>query len=59
MGKILPSEIILLVENEGRFTVETVNNYKSISCNGLHEAMHEYENIVCKETAKDRTRGLL
>jgi hypothetical protein len=59
MGKILPSEIILLIENEGRFTVETINDYKAISCNNLRDAMYQYENIVSKETDKDRTRGLL
>jgi hypothetical protein len=59
MGKILPSEIILLIENEGRFTIETVNNYQSISCNSIKEARRHYESIVCKETAKDRKRGLL
>jgi hypothetical protein len=59
MGKILPSEIILLIENEGRFTIETVNNYQSISCNSLHEARQQYESIVHKETIKDRERGLL
>ena len=58
-GKILPSEIVLLTENDGRFTVETVNNYQSISCNSIKEAMHEYESIVCKEAAKDRKKGLL
>jgi hypothetical protein len=59
MGKILPSEIILLTENEGRFTIETVNNYKSISCGNLHEARRQYESIVSKEAARDRERGLL
>jgi hypothetical protein len=58
-GKILPSEVILLTENDGRFTVETVNNYQSISCSNIKEAMHAYESIVCKEAAKDRKKGLL
>jgi hypothetical protein len=59
MGKILSSEIVLLTENKGRFAVETVNNYRSISCNSLREAMNQYESIVLKETEKDRKRGRL
>jgi hypothetical protein len=58
-GKILPSEIVLLTEDNGRLTVETVNNYQSISCSNIKEAMHAYESIVCKEAAKDRKKGLL
>lgn len=58
-GKILPSEIVLLTENDGRFTIETVNNYKSVSCNNIKEAIYQYESIVCKEAAKDRKKGLL
>jgi hypothetical protein len=58
-GKILPSEVILLTENDGRFTIETINNYQSISCNNIKEAMREYENVVYKEAAKDKKRGLL
>lgn len=59
MGTILPSEIVLLTENKGKFTVETVNNYRSISCGSLKEAMNQYESIVYKETEKDRKRGRL
>ena len=59
MGKVLPSEIVLLTENNGRFTVETVNNYRSISCNNLRDAINQYDSIVLKETERDRKRGRL
>ena len=58
-GKILPSEVVLLTEDNGRFTIETINNYQSIACDNIKEAMHAYESIVCKEVAKDRKKGLL
>jgi hypothetical protein len=59
MGKILPSEIVLLTENNGKFMIETINDYKAIACNNLRDAMYQYESIVSKETDKDRMRGLL
>jgi hypothetical protein len=54
MGHITPTEIILLTENDGKLTVETVNNYKAIACDSMAEAMSYYKEMVYKITTKER-----
>ena len=54
MGHVTPTEVILLTENNGKLTVETVNNYRSISCNNMAEAMNYYKEMVYKITTKEK-----
>jgi hypothetical protein len=54
MGHVSPTEIILLTENDGKLTVETVNHHRSISCNSMSEAMDYYKEMVYKITTKER-----
>lgn len=53
MGQVTTRNVVLLVEDEGRLTVETVNDFRSYSCTTVAEAVAKFSEVVEHITKKE------